>query len=103
MAKSKTSKRTKYRKKRSERKVIIEHINRYDKLSQLERNRLNDFKLLLNKRAISRNEFLVQEDKYLEAHNQLRIYQAQLDQIDSEISWQMKSMNLSQNYSEMKI
>ncbi|EMS0139253.1 HlyD family type I secretion periplasmic adaptor subunit (plasmid) [Escherichia coli] len=73
-------------KKRSERKVIIEHINRYDKLSQLERNRLNDFKLLLNKRAISRNEFLVQEDKYLEAHNQLRIYQAQLDQIDSEIS-----------------
>nr|WP_275585128.1 HlyD family type I secretion periplasmic adaptor subunit [Proteus penneri] len=51
----------------------------------MEKSRLDDFKNLLQKQAISKHAVLEQENKYLEAANELRIYKTQLEQIESEI------------------
>ncbi|EEG84385.1 type I secretion membrane fusion protein, HlyD family [Proteus penneri ATCC 35198] len=72
-------------KKKAERLTILARINRYEKLSQIEKSRLDDFKNLLQKQAISKHAVLEQENKYLEAANELRIYKTQLEQIESEI------------------
>ncbi|MER1692895.1 HlyD family type I secretion periplasmic adaptor subunit, partial [Proteus mirabilis] len=72
-------------KKKAERLTILTRINRYEKLSQIEKSRLDDFKKLLQKQAISKHAVLEQENKYLEATNELRVYKTQLEQIESEI------------------
>lgn len=72
-------------KKKAERLTILARINRYEKLSQIEKSRLDDFKNLLQKQAISKHAVLEQENKYLEVANELRIYKTQLEQIESEI------------------
>lgn len=72
-------------KKRAERLTILARINRYEKLSRLEKSRLDDFMNLLRKRAIAKHTVLDQENKYLEAVNELHVYKSQLEQVDSEI------------------
>ncbi|MBH5326246.1 HlyD family type I secretion periplasmic adaptor subunit [Salmonella enterica] len=72
-------------KKRAERLTILTRINRYEKLSRFEKSRLDDFKNLLQKRAIPKHTVLDQENRYLEAENELHVYKSQLEQVDSEI------------------
>lgn len=72
-------------KKKAERLTILARINRYEKLSRIEKSRLDDFMNLLRKRAIAKHTVLDQENKYLEAANELHVYKSQLEQVDSEI------------------
>ncbi|WP_140306523.1 HlyD family efflux transporter periplasmic adaptor subunit, partial [Vibrio parahaemolyticus] len=72
-------------KKKSERLTILARINRYEHLSRVEKSRLDDFKNLLRKQAIAKHVVIEQENKYLEAENELHVYKSQLEQIESEI------------------
>ncbi|MBW5840058.1 HlyD family type I secretion periplasmic adaptor subunit [Yersinia enterocolitica] len=72
-------------KKKAERLTILARINRYENLSRVEKSRLDDFRKLLQKQAIAKHAVLEQENKYLEAANELRVYKSQLEQIESEI------------------
>ena len=56
-----------------------------DSLSHIEKSRLDDFRSLLQKQAVSKHAVLEQENKYLEAFNELRVYKSQLEQIESDI------------------
>lgn len=72
-------------KKMSEKQAILTRINRYNSLSHIEKSRLDDFRSLLQKQAVSKHAVLEQENKYLEAFNELRVYKSQLEQIESDI------------------
>lgn len=72
-------------KKKSERLTILARIQRYNNLSRVEKKRLDDFRQLLQKQAIAKHTVLEQENKYLEAINELHVYKSQLEQIESEI------------------
>lgn len=72
-------------KKKAERLTILARISRYESLSRVEKSRLDDFRNLLHKQAIAKHAVLEQENKYLEAANELRVYKSQLEQIESEI------------------
>lgn len=72
-------------KKMSEKQTILTRINRYNSLARIEKSRLDDFRRLLQKQAVSKHAVLEQENKYLEALNELRVYKSQLEQVESDI------------------
>ncbi|QPB42117.1 HlyD family type I secretion periplasmic adaptor subunit [Rodentibacter haemolyticus] len=72
-------------KKEAEKLTALARIKRYEGVSKIEKSRLNDFKILLKEKSVSKHAVLEQENKYLEAINELAVYQSQLQQIENEI------------------
>lgn len=68
----------------------------------LKKSRLDDFRSLLHKQAIAKHAVLEQENKYVEAANELRVYKSQLEQIESEILSAKKNISLSRSFLKMK-
>ena len=90
-------------KKRAERLTILARINRYENLSRVEKSRLDDFRSLLHKQAIAKHAVLEQENKYVEAANELRVYKSQLEQIESEILSAKEEYPVSGKVQQLKV
>lgn len=56
----------------------------------------------MHKQAIAKHAVLEQENKYVEAANELRVYKSQLEQIESEILSAKKNISLSRSFLKMK-
>lgn len=72
-------------KARAEKYTVLARIKRYEGVSRIEKERLADFKTLFKKNAVAKHLVLEQENKYLEAVNELSVYQSQLTQVENEI------------------
>lgn len=72
-------------KARAEKYTVLARIKRYEGVSRIEKERLADFKALFKKNAVAKHLVLEQENKYLEAVNELSVYQSQLTQVENEI------------------
>lgn len=89
-------------KKRAERLTILARINRYENLSRVEKSRLDDFRSLLHKQAIAKHAVLEQENKYVEAANELRFINRNWSKLRVRYCLQKKNISLSRSFLKMK-
>lgn len=83
--KQKYQKELAYQRKQAEKQTVLANIRKYKTTSRIEKEKLSDFKKLYNVKSISKHELLAQENRYVEAINELSIYESHLKEVESDL------------------
>ncbi|ABY69900.1 HlyD family type I secretion periplasmic adaptor subunit [Actinobacillus pleuropneumoniae] len=83
--KQKYQKELAYQRKQAEKQTVLANIRKYESASRIEKEKLSDLKKLYDVKSISKHELLAQENRYVEASNELSVYQSHLKEVESDL------------------
>lgn len=69
----------------AEKQTVLANIRKYEGISRVEQEKLKDLKKLFNSRSASKHDVLAQENHYIEAVNELAVYQSRLNEVESDL------------------
>ena len=92
--KQKYQKELTYQRKQAEKQTVLANIRKYESLSRIEKEKLNDFKNLYKSKSISKHELLAQENRYVDATNELAVYQSHLKEVESDLLQAQQELEL---------
>ncbi len=84
-------------KKIVERDAALARVSLYEHQVSQEGIKLNDFKYLLNKKAVSQHSVMEQENSYIQAKNEHAVWLAQVSQLEKEIELVREELALETN------
>ncbi|EFG0129527.1 enterohemolysin T1SS ABC transporter subunit EhxD, partial [Escherichia coli] len=84
-------------KKIVERDAALARVSLYEHQVSQEGRKLNDFKYLLNKKAVSQHSVMEQENSYIQAKNEHAVWLAQVSQLEKEIELVREELALETN------
>ncbi|HCQ1782405.1 TPA: enterohemolysin T1SS ABC transporter subunit EhxD, partial [Escherichia coli] len=79
------------------RDAALARVSLYEHQVSHEEKKLNDFKYLLNKKAVSQHSVMEQENKYIQAKNEHAVWLAQVSQLEKEIELVREELALETN------
>ncbi|EFI3271149.1 enterohemolysin T1SS ABC transporter subunit EhxD, partial [Escherichia coli] len=80
-----------------ERDAALARVSLYEHQVSQEGRKLNDFKYLLNKKAVSQHSVMEQENSYIQAKNEHAVWLAQVSQLEKEIELVREELALETN------
>ncbi|ACE87885.1 ApxIID [Actinobacillus minor 202] len=83
--KQKSQKLLAYKRKQAEKQTLLTYIRKYEGLFKIENEKYQDLKKLYNQKSVSRHELLVQENKSIEAKNELDVSHSRLNELEHDL------------------
>lgn len=83
--KQKTQKTLAYKRKDAEKQTISAYVRKYEGATRIEQEKLKDFRKLYQQKSLSKHELLSQENKAIEAQNELAVYRSKLNELESDL------------------
>ncbi|WP_150540256.1 HlyD family type I secretion periplasmic adaptor subunit [Actinobacillus vicugnae] len=69
----------------AEKQTVLANIRKYEGITRIEQEKWKDLKKLFNSKAAARHDVLAQENRYIEAVNELAVYQSRLNEVESDL------------------
>ncbi|EXI62751.1 hemolysin D [Mannheimia granulomatis] len=83
--KQKAQKVLAYKRKDAEKQTAYAYVRKYEGASRIENEKLKDFKALYQQKSLSKHELLSQENKTIEAQNELAVYRSKLNELEHDL------------------
>lgn len=83
--KQKSQKILAYKRKDAEKQTASAYVRKYEGITRIEQEKLKDFKILYHKKSLSKHELLSQENKAIEAQNELAVYRSKLNELEHDL------------------
>lgn len=83
--KQKSQKILAYKRKDAEKQTVSAYVRKYEGITRIEQEKFKDFKVLYHKKSLSKHELLSQENKMIEAQNELMVYRSKLNELEHDL------------------
>ncbi len=83
--KQKQQKSLAYKRKEAEKQTTLAYIHKFEGISRIEREKFKDLKKLYKQNALSKHELLSQENKMIEAENELSVYRSKFNELEHDL------------------
>ena len=78
----------------AEKQTVLANIRKYEGISRVENERLKDLKKLFNSKSTSKHDVLTQENRHIEAVNELAVYKSRLNEVESDLRQAKEEIHL---------
>ncbi len=92
--KQKYQKELALQRREAEKQTVLANIRKYEGISRVENERLKDLKKLFNSKSTSKHDVLTQENRYIEAVNELAVYKSRLNEVESDLRQAKEEIHL---------
>ncbi|VTR62259.1 RTX-I toxin secretion component [Actinobacillus pleuropneumoniae] len=92
--KQKYQKELALQRREAEKQTVLANIRKYEGISRVENERLKDLKKLFNSKSTSKHDVLTQENRHIEAVNELAVYKSRLNEVESDLRQAKEEIHL---------